>query len=253
MLEEAGIEVSAIAGTSMGGLVGAFYGAGIDLEKIATLTNHGGPRQFLRHLFDLTISARGFLRGEQIRASFSQALGNTTHFHHLSIPLALVAADLRSGRQVVLKSGPLVEALRATCAVPGVFLPIDYQDMALVDGGILNNVPADVAREMGVDVVLAVNVLPDFSQNQAGLEPLVRGLRQRGIPANIREQIHVQMIMLSAMTADRLAQARPDILLQPEISERVGLFVGYERSKETIEAGARAARQRLDDLRRCLA
>ena len=253
VFEEAGLEISAIAGTSMGGLVGAFYGAGISLQKIATLTNHGGPIQFLRHLFDLTLSSRGFLKGEQIRATFSQALGQKTHFHHLSLPLRLVAVDLRSGREVVLQSGLLVEALRATCAVPGVLLPVDYEDMSLVDGGILNNVPADVVRDMGMDVVVAVNVLPDFSRNEAGQEPRVRGLRQRRIPPHIREQIHVQMIMLSALTAQRLALARPDIVLQPDISERVGLFVGYDRAHETIEAGAAAARACLDDVRARLA
>lgn len=248
VLERVGVEISFIAGTSMGGLVGAFYAAGIPLRQIATIANHGGPRQMLGHLLDLTWSAKGFLRGERVSESFAKALGRKTHFHDLSLPVAFPAVDLRSGQEVLLDSGPLVPALRATCAVPGVFLPVDHLGMSLVDGGILNNVPADVARRMGAEVVLAINVLPDFSQNELGQNPEVRGLRQRRIPSAIREQLHVQMIMLSALTAHKLERAEPDLTLIPEISEQVGLFVGYGQAKETIEAGARAMEAHLPEL-----
>lgn len=251
VLQKAQVEISLIAGTSMGGYVGALFAAGIPIERIAALARATGPGpvEFIRHLFDLTVSPRGFLRGERIRQAFAEALGNRhTTFSQLNLPLALMAADLRSGREVVLDSGSLVDALRATCSVPGVFLPVEHGDTTLVDGGILNNVPADVARDMGAEVVLAVNVLPDFTRNRPGLEPEVRGLRQMGIPAAIREQIHVQMIMLSSITERKLAESKPDILLYPEISERVGLFAGYNLADQTIEAGARAAEAQLDRL-----
>jgi NTE family protein len=253
VLERAGIEVDLIAGTSMGGLVGALYAAGKPLDKMARLVNHGGPVQVIQHLFDLTVSPRGFLRGERIGRAFSRALGpRFTEFRQLSKPLGLVAVDLRSGQEVVLAEGDLVEALRATCAVPGVFLPVERGDATLVDGGILNNVPADVARDLGADVVLAVDVLPDFSNNSPGQEPLVRGLRQQNIPATIREQMHVQMIMLSAITSQRLAQAEPDLTINPIISERVGLFTGYNLAEDSIRAGEQAMIEKLPELLRLL-
>ncbi len=250
VLEEAGISVQAISGTSMGGFIGALYAAGIPLKRIEELALSVGPPQLWRHLFDLTVSPHGFFRGQQIERAFARALGNEhTRFSQLNIPFAVVAADLRSGREMVIKQGSLVRALRATCSVPGVFIPVEYDQASLVDGGILNNVPVDVARDLGAEVVLAVDVLPDFSQNQVGQSPVVRGLRQEGIPAAIREQVHVQMIMLSAITAQRLKADPPDLLLQPEISERVGLFMGYEMAKETILAGRRVAEARIDELR----
>lgn len=253
VLERFGIEVDVIAGTSMGGLVGALYAAGKPLDTMAQLVNHGGPKEMFQQLLDLTVSAQGFFRGERVRKAFAQALGpDFTEFSHLKKPLGLVAADLRSGQEVVLTEGDLVEALRATCAVPGVFLPVDRDHLTLVDGGILNNVPADVARALGADVVLAVDVLPDFSHNNPGQEPLVRGLRQHRVPATIREQMHVQMIMLSAITSQRLSAAKPDLILNPVISERVGLFTGYHLAKEIIRAGEEAMEKQLPELCRLL-
>jgi NTE family protein len=248
-LKNAGIKVSAIAGTSMGGLVGALFGAGRPLDEMVQLASQGGSAEMLHHLFDLTVSPNGFLRGDRIRKSFARALGpRFKEFSDLEIPLALVAADLRSGQEVVMTQGDLVEALRATCSVPGVFLPVEYGDTTLVDGGILNNVPADVARSLGVDIVLAVNVLPDFSSNTPGTLPLVRGLRQQRIPATVREQMHVQMIMLSAITKKRLEEAAPEIILNPVISERVGLFVGYDLAQDTVVAGEQALEEQFDTL-----
>lgn len=249
VLEEANIEVCAIAGTSMGGFIGALYAAGIPLPRIKELTLAIGPPKIWHHLFDLTVSPHGFFRGQQMEVAFARALGNEhTSFSQLNVPFAVVAADLRTGREMVLKRGSLVRALRATCSVPGVFIPVEYFDATLVDGGILNNVPVDVARELGAETVLAVDVLPDFTRNQIGRPPVVRGLRQEGIPAAIREQVHVQMIMLSAITAQRLAQDKPDLLVRPEISERVGLFMGYELAEETILAGRRAMEAQLEHL-----
>lgn len=252
VLEEEGLRVSAIAGTSMGGLIGAYYAAGIPLDQIARLANHGNTKDVLRHLFDITLSPRGFLKGDLVERTFRQALGEKANFQDLNIPLALPTTDLRTGQEVVLDWGPLVPALRATCAVPGVFLPVDYKNMSLADGGLLNNLPVDVVKGMDVDVVMAINVLPDFDRNQAGRAPRVTGLRPRNIPPTLREQIHVNMIMISALTAQKLAQCPPDILLRPLISDRVGLFAGYDRTGETIEAGATAARLQVPKLRQLL-
>lgn len=212
----------------MGGLIAVLYSRGLSLGRIATIAGSQTRSGRLHHLLDLAFSSRGLLRGERVLQSFAEAVGGeSTQFRDLSIPVAVVSVDLRSGQEVVLASGSVAKALRATCSVPGLFLPVEYDDFTLVDGGLLNNVPADVVRQMGAEVVVAVDVLPDFSHNQAGQPPKVLGLRPLGLPVAAREQIHLQMIMISAITRERLRQARPDLLLQPELSERLSLFVSF--------------------------
>jgi NTE family protein len=157
-LENAGLRPAAIAGTSIGAMVGALYAAGVsagDLALTFTTANWNlllGPRvPTALSLFDARPTER-LLR---------ERFGLTT-FAALRTPFAAVACDIAAGHEVVLREGDVVAAVRASSAIPGIYPPVAQGEQLLVDGGMVNNLPIDVVRAMGVDKVLAVDLLPPW-------------------------------------------------------------------------------------------
>jgi NTE family protein len=245
VLESAGVRADLLAGTSMGGLLGAMYAAGMAVEQIEEEILERANMASLRRLIDFSLSYRGFLRGGRIYNLLTEVLGTDVTFADLQLPLAMVAVDARSGCEVVLKEGNVVDAVRATISVPGIFLPVEQDNMILVDGGILNNVPTDVARHMGADVVIAVDVMPDFSRNTPGETLVEPPIDPPSLPTFLQETLHIEYIMISALTRYRLQVSPADILLRPDLPAQVDLLIGVERAEEVIAAGEAAAQAAL--------
>ncbi|MCZ6895182.1 MAG: patatin-like phospholipase family protein, partial [Gammaproteobacteria bacterium] len=186
VLEELGVPIDYIAGTSMGAVVGGLYASGMNaaqLEEAVKSIDWGDifndkptreDRDFRRKLDDEGSLIRyklGFKDGEfqlprgvilgqklnlVLRSLARRAIG-IDDFDKLSIPFRAVAADIESGRPVILKNGDLANAMRASMAVSGVFPPIEIDGKLLVDGGLSNNVPIDVVRQMGADIAIVVS------------------------------------------------------------------------------------------------
>ncbi len=156
VLEEEGIRVDCIAGTSAGSLIGAAFAAGLSWKEI--LERARGINWF--DIVSPSLPRMGLLRMERLQRLLEATWGNRT-FESLSIPLSVVAVDIVSGDQVVLSKGSIARAVRASCSIPGVFEPVAEDGRTLVDGGLLNNVPADIARQMGAGIVLAVDLNTD--------------------------------------------------------------------------------------------
>lgn len=164
-LEEAGIRPDFVSGCSMGAIVGACYCAGLPLEtlkevalslklsKIATLNIN-------------PIRSNGLLRFNKARQLLEQYLGNIT-FEDLKIPFSCIAVDLAEGKVVELKEGNVIDAILASSSIPGAFTPAVIGERTLVDGGILERVPTQEVRDMGAEVIVAVDVLGDLTQKQA--------------------------------------------------------------------------------------
>lgn len=254
VLEQEGIAIDCIAGTSMGGLVGALYAANVPFSIVqAELDKLSSVKEQIR-LVDVNISAAGLsIRGRRIYNFMADLLGSDLTFADLRLPLAMVSVDIRSGREVVLQGGLVIDAVRATISVPGVFEPVDLGDYRLVDGGVLDNVPVDVAQMMSATRIIAVDVLPSFSRNVPGLEPVDIGLQLPFAPQSFNEIYHVLMIMLAAQTEGRLKYHPPDLLIRPEISPVVTLLSGFNRAGEIIKAGEDAAMAALPSIRAMLA
>jgi NTE family protein len=153
LLERENIPIDCIAGTSAGSLVGAAYAAGLrghDLMEAALrirwqdIARPAWPR-------------RGFVSFERLEHLLVDILGDLT-FADLGMPYAAVAADLATGEQVVLKEGRLAPAVRASCSVPGLVIPAEIDGRLLNDGGVFNNLPISVVRDLGADVVIAVGL-----------------------------------------------------------------------------------------------
>lgn len=152
-LEEAGIGLSHIAGTSMGSVIGALYACGLNLKMIGQLAERISRRTWM----DLTFPRKGLIAGERLE-ELVHLLTAGRSFSELTVPLAVVAVDLISGEKVVISEGSVARAVRASCAIPGIFSPVKVKEKVLVDGGVLQRVPASVVREMGAELVIAVDV-----------------------------------------------------------------------------------------------
>lgn len=240
-LEREGVPVACVAGTSMGGLIGALYAAGVPSERIeAEVLRLSRVTEQIR-LVDVEISAAGLsIRGRRIYNFLADLLGEELTFADLRLPLAMVAVDIHTGREVILQGGLVIDAVRATISIPGVFMPVDMGDYRLVDGGVLDNVPVDVARAMGATHTIAVDVLPSFSRNVPGARPVETGLQLAFAPRQLSEVYHVLMIMIAAVTESRLREYPPDLLVRPELLPGVTLLAGFDRAEELIAAGEAA-------------
>ncbi len=262
VLEELRIPVDAIAGTSMGAIVGASYasGASVDemLERIgrlgtAELFRDEPPRQdlpprrrrddyqnYVGPEFGVAGGAlrlpRGAVAGVRMEAELRALVRSIDErdFDRLPIPFRAVATDLETGRMVVFREGDLAEAMRASMSLPGVVAPARIGGRVLVDGGLTRNLPVDVARAMGVDVLIVVNLGT----------PLMKG-------GEIQSLFDVSAQMFNILTEQNveasLAALTPrDVLISPALD---GFFVGdFDRMPEAVvqgEAAARAAAERL--------
>jgi len=145
------IKISHIAGTSMGAIIGAFYAAGIkpkEIKKIALETNY-------IDLLDFTLPREGLLIGKKFGDFVKGVIGNK-NFSDLNIPLAITATDLKSNKNIIFDKGNVVEAIRASISLPGIFVPHKYKNMELVDGGFTEPIPINAVRKLGAKKVIAV-------------------------------------------------------------------------------------------------
>lgn len=163
ILQKNNIPIDIVVGTSMGAVVGAIYcnGASIeDMEKMATNIK-------TRQLLDVSLGFQGLISGNKAMNMLKKILPKDKNIEDLPVKFACNAVDIVRGKEVVFEKGNILKSLRASMSVPGIFVPVRYEGMTLVDGGVLNNLPHDIARRMGADIVIAVDVVSssEFSGN----------------------------------------------------------------------------------------
>jgi len=153
VLEAHEIFVDMLAGSSMGSLVGAFYANNIPPHMMEKLAVHLKRK----HWLDLIVPNLGFVAGVKIK-ELIRLLTHEKNIEDLAKPLAIVATDIETGERVVFREGPIDQAVRASISIPGIFVPERVGDRLLVDGGVIDRVPITVTRDMGADIVIAVDV-----------------------------------------------------------------------------------------------
>lgn len=159
-LEENNIKPDIVVGTSIGALVGGVYCAGIPLDRIV----EEAQKVKTFHLYDLNLDVSGLLSGRNALRTIKNILGNKDYMiEDLPIKYGAVAVDVEKGEEVLFTQGSLLNAIRASISAPGVFVPLKIGNKRYVDGGVLNNLPEDQARNMGADKVLSVYLLSDFT------------------------------------------------------------------------------------------
>jgi NTE family protein len=250
-LEENRIPVDYIAGTSMGGLIGGFYAIGMPLEEIQSLVctadwpkifnphppyeamdfrrkedRHDYPAPVEVGLKDGRFKLPGGLNVYQvgfILSRISLPYTSLESFDELPIPFRCTATDIRNAQPVVIEEGSLAEALRATMAIPGIFSPVERGGQLLVDGGILNNIPADIVKKMGANIIIAVKVTPfEPKQGTESMDSVLMGTIDTVVETNSRDSMNLA-----------------DIKLIPNTNE-LGLF-NWEKANEYIELGYKTA------------
>jgi NTE family protein len=249
VLDRERIRAGVVAGASMGGLIGAAYAAGFPVRAIESEVVNLSRRSRLLKLADWMPTLQGLFSGKKFASYLEGIMGADLTFADLRRPLALAASDLGTGREVVLTAGSVVTAMRATMSIPGVFAPVEIGGYRLADGGILNNVPADLARGLGADVVLAVDVLPFFRDNRLDEQPSVEPLEVPLVPPGARDVWQATFVAIAALTECNLKRSKPEVVVRPALPADVTLLAGFTRAEALITAGEQAMQAALPRLR----
>jgi len=241
---EQGVPIHALAGSSIGGLIAAAYAAGMSASELEVAALKMTNLRELVTLVDWRPPRRGLLSGEHVRKYLAKVVTEDLYFDELKFPLALQAVDLNTGKEHTLREGNLLDAVMATSAFPGVFPPVEIQGLQLVDGGVLDNLPTELPRQLGADVVIAVYVTATVDTDQQD-ERTDGSIFTRGIAKDI---MRVTLIVSRAMTEANLKEAPPDLLLCPPIPDKAGTFSGFTYAAEIIAAGETCARENLEKI-----
>jgi len=244
VLERNGIPVDYLSGSSMGGLIAAFYAAGYtpaEMEEVAfSLASRRQLLKFMDLSLPITHPNRGMFAGHKVRAFLADLLGEHRLFSDLRIPLIVTAVDLVTAREVTLQDGLLLDALMATSAVPGVFQPVEIGAMELVDGGVLNNLPVDVARRQGADCVVAVDVAVRIFDPTTWKKSKLPGIAHE---VERMADIRTHMLVQRKLEADP-----PDVLIHPGIAPVYNMFLSFLDPAPIIAAGMEAAEEALPQI-----
>lgn len=218
VLKKEGIPVDLIVGSSMGSLVGSLYATGLDLEMMEGLAVHLKRKYWL----DLAVPRRGFVTGEKVKEMI-RLLTRSRSLEELPIPMGVVATDLGNGQRVVFQKGPVDLAVRASISIPGIFEPVRWQGKTLVDGGVIDRVPITVVKEMGADIILAVDVVPH--RTSARIENIFDVITQT---LSVMEREILNQRLLAA-----------DVLIHPDLTDISP--TAFTRVEECIRRGEEAA------------
>ena len=268
-LEKAGIHADVVCGTSIGGLVGAAYAAG-ELTRFEKWVTGLGFRDVVSFM-DLGLNG-GMLKGEKVMEFFRKNFVDRP-IEELNLPFGVVATALHSGAEIWLRTGSTVDAVRASLGMPGLFTPVRHGGKVLVDGGLVNPVPVSLARAMGAEIVIAVDLSSDLlghrhmhpevvtseappslvsewmrklqetfgraSSDEAGEAPVL-------LPSMLSTVAQSLNIMQVRITRSRMAGEPPELIIAPRLAH-LGLLE-FHRAGEAIEEGRRAVEVGLHNL-----
>ena len=264
VLEENNIPIDYIVGTSMGAIVGGFYASGMSVEEMERIFNDtdwanlfqdkpsdkyltyrqkAEDKRFMKfklgfNKFKLTLP-KGLIAGQKLDfllKKLSLHTINIQNFDNLTIPYRAVAADIETGAAIVIKKGSLAKAMRASMAVPAVFNPVEIDGRLLVDGGIVKNLPIDVAKNLGADIIIAVDV---------------------GFPLSKKSQMHsavdISAQVLTIMTQQNVKEQKKiltndDILITPDLGYIAS--TNFDKTVEMIALGEKSAQEQIKKLKK---
>lgn len=234
VLQRNGIIPTKWAGTSMGAIVGAMYCNGVSLTKMKKIAK----QLSVYHLLDFGIMSKGFLKGKRVERILKKYISAKTKFEDLKYEFKCNAVDLYTGKEVVLEQGNLLKSVRASFSVPVVFAPTKLDDMFLVDGGLLNNVPDDIVKGMGADLVIAVDVVNTYLQN-----------------SNIKTVADVmyRSALLIEFKLRELKTVKSDVIIAPKVEQYKQYVFNKKVAQELIALGEAAAKQALPQIEQTIA
>ena len=230
VLEEEGIPIHIVTGTSVGALIGAAYCSGVSIEDLEKLARSVRFTTFARW----TVSRYGFASNDRMVSFLARTLKVKT-FEELRIPLGVAATDFNCGEGVVFHSGSIIDPVRASCAYPGMFLPVNIRGRWLVDGMLSHPVPTRPLREMGAERVLAVHLRGQWSKD--------------GAPRHLFDVIGQSFAIAQDMMS-HLWRGAADVVVEPDVAGFA--YDDFKRAEELIHSGEVAMRQALPEVRKWL-
>ena len=233
-LEEAGIKPAYVAGTSIGALVGAAYAAG-EIDRLEAWARAMRVRDILG-FFDVRVGS-GLLKGERLMAAMRREFAQR-RIEDMPIPFAATATALQTGHEVWLRNGPALDAVRASIALPGLFTPVAHEGMLLVDGGLSNPIPVSLARAMGAEILIAVDLGSDLIGSRLRAERHPGAQDRARDPSIVDVLVSSLQIMQVRIGRSRMAGEPPDIHIAPHLSHLRPL--DYHCAAEAIDEGRRA-------------
>lgn len=261
VLEDHGIEVHAIAGSSMGSYVGALWAAGFSGRELELLAEEMHDRRQLWKLADPIIPPMsGLFRGLKAKAHLERSLGDL-RFEDLERRLLIVACDINTKQRLVLREGPIIDAVHASCAMPGIIAPVTIGKHRCVDGGVVDPLPVGALRKFAeVDHIIGVSVIPTFDEIEAdadGEDPPKKSVMRRALSA-MNRQVNLLAdgnVVDTFRQSIRAAQIRlayhsakdADLCLHP--NHRTAKWHDYANFEQLIEEGRRVALDHLDEIR----
>jgi NTE family protein len=243
-LQEQGIQIDMIAGTSMGALVGALYAMGKDVDQIRSLAIDLGSKR-LSFLVDPALAKSGLIRGRKIKDMLRSTIGDI-EFRDLEIPFACSATDIESGQEVAIRQGLVREGVRASCSIPIIFTPTKWKGRYLVDGGLVDPVPVRILKEMGADFTIAVNVIPIMQDKISEASEEHTGPKEPNIL-----RITIQMINIISHQRLKSSLVGTDVVIEPQVTH-IG-WGDFHRASECIFQGELAAQASIHEIKHLLA
>ncbi|MEW6640031.1 MAG: patatin-like phospholipase family protein [Pseudomonadota bacterium] len=273
-----GILPDIVVGTSIGAVVGGSYAAG-HLDTLEDWARSLQPKNIFSYL-DIRLNGSGLIGGNKLAAQLEAAMGRT-RIDELPLRFAAIATEIQTGHEIWLTHGRVVDAMRASYALPGIFAPVAIGDRWLIDGALVNPVPVSAARALGAEIVIAANVSTDvfghgtiistYGAVEDSIEEEVVAPPKRGIgkffsaertvkreffgsgdrPGISTVMVEAFNIMQDRITRARLAGDPPDVLISPRVG-KIGWF-DFHRADETIAHGARAAERTIESIQEAIA
>ena len=225
--EEEHIKFDYVAGTSIGSLIGAMYCANVSIDEMIEEAKQVTRRELVSRFWIKSDSAN--------IANVANRLLQDKNFDDLSTPFSAVAVDLVDGQEVVLNKGNVSKAISASCAVPALFKPVEIDGMVLVDGGLLNNMPADVCRTMGAEIVIGVDLN-----------------HHRGEGTSSRKLTNTLVACWSIVAKSSMFKGlhNSDVVIEPELTEYGRASLSF--IDEMVEEGYRATREKMSEIKETL-
>ncbi|MBT2649725.1 patatin-like phospholipase family protein [Bacillus sp. ISL-34] len=229
VLQQEGIPIDMIAGSSMGAMVAAFYGAGSDIERLYKLS-----RAFKRKYYlDFTIPKMGFISGKRTK-DLIRVFTYGKKFEELDIPVAVVATDIKTGEKVIFQEGPIAPAVRASISIPGIFIPEKIGNRLLVDGGVVDRVPVSVVKDMGADIIIGVDVAHV----------------KQDMEINSIYDVIMQSLDILQMELVKSREFASDIMIRPRVEKYSSK--SFTNVQEIISIGEEAARGKIDQIKQSI-